>query len=140
MMSGVRMQMASRSGDMRRLLDVCAAAVDLVVQEASEPQPEQAKSMCTDSCNRSDSLFVVLAGSCLWLMCMQHICTSDLSISAELLLAVCSGEGETSEPAMAPVPAPKVVGIAPMFRAISQLQGGQSQYTTMLQMLCIAWR
>lgn len=36
------MQLASRSGDMRRLLDACAAAVDLVVQEASEPQPEQA--------------------------------------------------------------------------------------------------
>ena len=71
-MSVVRMQMASRSGDMRRLLDVCAAAVDLVVQEASEPQHEQAKSMCSDSCNRSYSSSVVLAGSCLWLMCMQQ--------------------------------------------------------------------
>ena len=38
MMSGVRMQMASRSGDMRRLLDACTAAVDLLVQDATEPQ------------------------------------------------------------------------------------------------------
>ena len=79
-MSGVRMQVASRSGDMRRLLDACAAAVDLVVQEASDPQPEQANGMCSESCKCSDSLIVVLAGSCLWLMCMQHICTSGTSI------------------------------------------------------------
>ena len=39
-MLGAGMQMASRSGDMRRLLDACAAAVDLLVQEASEPQQE----------------------------------------------------------------------------------------------------
>ena len=62
---------------MRRLLDACAAAVDLVVQEASEQQPEQNK-----------------------------------------------GDGAMSE-AAAPAPLPKLVGIAPMFRAISQLQGGQ---------------
>ena len=70
--------MASRSGDMRRLLDACAAAVDLVVQEASEQQPEQNK-----------------------------------------------GDGAMSDAAAAPAPQPKLVGIAPMFRAISQLQGGQ---------------
>lgn len=70
--------MASRSGDMRRLLDACAAAVDLIVQEASEQQPEQNK-----------------------------------------------GDGAMSEAAAAPAPQPKLVGIAPMFRAISQLQGGE---------------
>lgn len=39
-MLGAGMQMASRSGDMRRLLDACAAAVDMLVQEASELQQE----------------------------------------------------------------------------------------------------
>ena len=39
-MLGAGLQMASRSGDMRRLLDACAAAVDLLVQEASEPQQD----------------------------------------------------------------------------------------------------
>ncbi len=37
------MQMASRSGDMRRLLDACTAAVDLLVQDAIEQQSEHAK-------------------------------------------------------------------------------------------------
>ena len=40
LMLGAGMQMASRSGDMRRLLDACAAAVDLLVQEAFEPQQD----------------------------------------------------------------------------------------------------
>ncbi len=30
------MQTASRSGDMRQVLDACAAAIDIVVQEATE--------------------------------------------------------------------------------------------------------
>ena len=39
----VAAQMASRSGDMRRLLDACTAAVDLLVQDAAEQQNEHAK-------------------------------------------------------------------------------------------------
>jgi hypothetical protein len=55
------MQMACRSGDMRRLLDVCAAAVDLIVLEASELQHEQAKGVRSNICNHSHSLFIVVA-------------------------------------------------------------------------------
>ena len=41
---------------------------------------------------------------------------------------------------MAPGPAPKLVGIAFMFRAISQLQGGWSPYEPIPQERCIAWK
>ncbi|CAL5228465.1 g11605 [Coccomyxa viridis] len=77
-------KMASRSGDMRRLLDACTAAVDLLVQDATEQQSEHAK---------GDAL------------------------------------GQDSGPA---VPQPKLVGIAPMFRAISQLQGGSAGASAMV--------
>ena len=49
-MLGARMQMASRSGDMRRLLDACAAAVDLLVQEASEPQQDPQSGAPSHTC------------------------------------------------------------------------------------------
>ena len=59
----VALQMASRSGDMRRLLDACTAAVDLLVQDAAEQQTEQDIGMLFlvgQSTGRAECIEVVL--------------------------------------------------------------------------------
>ena len=112
--------MASRSGDMRRLLNVCAAAVDLLVQEASEPQQERqngAPSHTSQHAQTSQSGHEISGVP----ECFMEFPLRIAYLPTHYIPA--ADQGGQAEPAPA-MSLPRLVGIAPMFRAICQLQGG----------------